>query len=153
MVCIPEKASSEIPNDFDLSAEYKAGYSDWASWKVTITGDGRAFQEIHDFRKPVPIQKSFSLSQDDLQELLRRIKESDIFTILESDVTCDDFRTCGDFLIITLTMNAKSHRVQVYDPAHVKDKEGVQRFLKVWSEVLRKVPSPNAEQTADLYGL
>jgi hypothetical protein len=134
-----------IPNDLKIIAQYKSGYSDWKPWKVTITSDGNVSQEIYiiDNTGEKTFRKSYSLSRDDLKEIITEIKESNFMTLSEKysyDVT--DNPT----LILTVTINQKSHQVIVYAPSHLKKKEEVNKFLKVWNEVLMKVPSPNTEQ-------
>jgi hypothetical protein len=43
-------------------------------------------------------------------------------------------------------MNGTSHEVNVYAARHLKGNPDVKRFLKVWNEVLKRIPSPNVEQ-------
>lgn len=134
-----------IPNDFKVIAQYSSGYSDWKPWKVTITSDGNVSQKIYviDNTGEKTFRKSYTLSHDDLKEIITEIKESK-FMALSKKYSYDV--TDNPTLILTVTMNHKSHQVIVYAPSHLKQKEEVNKFLKVWNAVLMKVPSPNTEQ-------
>jgi hypothetical protein len=93
-------------------------------------------------------KKESRLSEADIKALLAKIKESDFFALKERyeyDVT--DNPT----LILTVTQNKKTHAVLVYAPHHLRENRDVKRFFTVWSDVLRKVPSPNPDQKPELY--
>jgi hypothetical protein len=134
-----------LPCDFKINAEYGAGYSSWTSWEVTITGDGRVLQEYFDEKQ---VKKRSSISKADLRALWVKINEASFFKLQpEYSVDVEDNPT----LIMTITANKMTHRVMVYAPDHLEDHKDVKRFFRVWSEVLKKVPSPNPDQKPDLY--
>ena len=146
LLFIPPQAKAEvdendIPPDLRIEAQYGAGYSDWKSWKVTIASDGKALQEVFSFGNDT--KRGLSLTKRDLKDLLDKAKEADFFALPER---YDHPVTDNPTLILKITANKKTHRVDVYAPRHQKDKKGIKRFMNVWSEVLRKVPSPNPEQ-------
>ncbi len=134
-----------IPADFKIVAQYGAGYSDWKSWRSTITGEGKVAQEGFGL---IDTKKESKLSGNDLRALLAKIKEADYFALKERyEYEVTDNPT----LILSVTMDKKTHKVVVYAPDHLEKNKEVQRFFKVWSDVLRKVPSPNPEQKPELY--
>jgi hypothetical protein len=134
-----------IPRDLKIVAEYGAGYSHWKSWRYTITRDGKVAQEIYDIEDT---KKVSQISNDDLKDLLAKIKEADFFALkkrYEYQVT--DNPT----LILKVTLDKKTHEVVVYAPGHLEKNKDVKRFFRVWSEILRIIPSPNPEQKPGLY--
>jgi hypothetical protein len=134
-----------VPDDFKIVAHYYAGYSDWRSWETTITRDGRVSEEITtgDGRS----QQLPSLSRSDVGDLLEKVKAAEFFEIPKKF----SYRvTDNPTLVLTVTMNNKSHEVSIYAPRHLANEPGVKRFLKVWSEVLKKVPSPNPDQKPEI---
>jgi hypothetical protein len=136
---------NDIPKDFEVGARYGAGFSPSKSWGVTIAADGKVSQQIHGMGDGT-IEKIFSLSQDDLKVIIAKITESNFFAIPEDLLTdVKDIST----LILSVTMNQKSHLVMVSKFEPIKDKDDVARFMRVWSEVLRKVPSPDSGQTPE----
>ena len=146
----PEDVS--VPADFKLEAEYLPGFSNWKGWKSTITADGKVLQEIHPAARQTENRpqheeaKNFTLTNEDLKELVVTVRESRFYTLAENysfEVT--DQPT----LILRVTMNGESHQVKVYAASYLKDKPEVRSFLRIWNEVLRKVPSPNANQKAE----
>jgi hypothetical protein len=134
-----------IPSDFRIVAEYGCGYSDWVSWKCTITGDGKVAQEIYDLEDA---KRSSKLAVADLRDLLRKIREADFFALKKRyDFSVTDNPT----LVLSITLGGKIHDALVYAPDHQKKNKEVRRFFRVWSEILRKVPSPNAEDKPEHY--
>jgi hypothetical protein len=132
----PKKDDESIPSDFQIFARYGAGFSDWKSWEFTITADGKVAQEIY---HPAE-KKTTTLSRNDLLDLSTKFDEVEFDTLPEKK----SYRvTDNPTLIVAITRNKKTHRVSVYAPRHLKDDEEVKRFLRVWAELLRKVPSPN----------
>ena len=133
-----------IPADFRIIAEYGAGYSHWESWKATVTSDGKVAQDsgFEDAKK------TLRLSKGDLEDLLARIEEVDFFALKgQYSYNVTDNPT----LILTITRNKKTRKVAVYAPNHLKNNEEVKRFLRIWAEFLRKIPSPNPDQRPELY--
>ena len=135
-------ASSVVPDNFKVIAHYAPGYSDWKPWEATITQDGKVSQTTYIFgdNENTEIIKTFSLSEHALTNLIDAIKEPDFFSIKER------FSypvTHNETLFLSVTMGQASHEVSVYAPSHLKKRTDVKRFLAVWDEVLKKVPSPN----------
>ncbi len=54
-------------------------------------------------------------------------------------------------LVLTVTQGGSSHKVYVYGPWYFMDDPEVRRFIGVWDEFLKKVPSPNPDQKPGLY--
>jgi hypothetical protein len=138
----PEDKKS-IPGDFEIVAEYYPGYSDWKPWKTTIAADGKVVQE------PWKSKKNESrLTEKDLHDLIRKVKEANFFALKERyEVNATDCAT----LLLTVTRDKTTHKVAVYGDEFLRNNKEVGRFLRVWSELLRKVPSPNPKQKAELY--
>jgi len=135
-----------VPDDFKIVAHYYPGLGSFDSWDTTITGDGRVSQKITQFLKGGISRRILSLSHDDVRDLLEKVKAADFFGIpKEFSFKATDNPT----LVLNVTMNKKTHEVSVYAPGHLGNEPGVKRFLKVWCEVLKKVPSPNPKQTPE----
>jgi cytochrome c2 len=131
-----------VPEDFEVTARYAPGYSDWKPWTATITRDGKVSQTTLSFGDAAETKtvKTFSLSQSDVADLADSIRETNFFAIREEwSYTVTDNPT----LILSVTMGGASHRVRVYAPDHLRVHPEVQRFLQLWNVVLKKVPSPN----------
>jgi len=135
----------DVPADFKIVAQYGAGYSDWESWRYTISGDGKVAKEVFGLKDT---KDESRLTKEDLKALIAKVEEVDFFALKES---YEYEVTDNPSLILTVTLNGKTHRVSVYAPGHLKENKEVKRFLQVWSEVLRTAPSPNPEQKPDLY--
>jgi hypothetical protein len=134
----------KIPRDFRVVAEYGRGYSDWSSWETVIDKNGRVIQ----VDQSNDIKKEIVLSQKELGDILKAVKTHHFFDLKES-YSCDV--SDNPCLILTITLDGRTHKVQVYAPAHqLKDKD-VKRFFEVWYEVLAKVPSPNRAQKPGHY--
>ncbi|ODU00385.1 MAG: hypothetical protein ABS79_03475 [Planctomycetes bacterium SCN 63-9] len=152
-----------IPASFKIVARYGAGYSTWKSWRHTITGDGNVVKEVFSIKKTRILgdgnvvknvfglgttKEETKLPEDDLRALIAKIEEADFFTLRKRYT---HGVTDNPTLILTITLDRKAHEVMVYAPGFLRDDQEVKRFLKVWSEVLRKVPPPNSDQKPDLY--
>jgi WD40 repeat protein len=141
-----------VPEDFKMVARYGPGFSDWRSWTTSITGDGKALQKVGTGGRGggEPSEKTASLSKDDLAALVSRVKEADFFKLKgKYRGRATDQAT----LTLEVTLGKKTHQVSVYGFRFIRDKEEqdeVDRFLRVWVELLKKVPSPNPE-LLDLY--
>jgi len=131
---------SPVPSDFKIIAEFGAGFSDWKSWDVTITGEGRVIQKYSDQKE---VKKSSLLSKTETRALWVKVNEASFFKLQPRySYPVTDCET----LILTITANKVTHRVSVYAPSFLADNKDVKRFGSVWSEVLRKVPSPYPNQ-------
>jgi hypothetical protein len=141
-----EEDKKAVHADFKIVAEYRAGLSHWKWWRSTITGDGQVTQEIL-FAKGT--KKKSRLSEDDLKAILAQVKEADFFALGEH-YRPSPFVTDCPTLILTVTRDKKTHKVDIYAPHLLKNDKEVKRFFRVWSEVLKKAPSPNPEQKPEL---
>ena len=147
----PKAAPPAIPDDFKIVARCAPGYSDWLSWKTTITADGKVVQAIGVRGGGEPRIVEAKLMKDDVTKLVGLTQKADFFKLKDryaAKVT--DQAT----LYLEITTDKKTHTVAVYAHRAIQGKEdqdAVDRFLGIWAEVLRKVPSPNKEQNADLY--
>ncbi len=144
--------AQQVPDNFKIIAKYYAGYSVWKQWETAITSDGRVVQDIHPGRKGGEDSTSKTmLTQEDLKELVAMIQASDFDSLKE------EYRsraTDQPTLILEITQGRKTHKVLVYGPTLLKSEgkgKEIERFLAVWADVLRKVPSPNPDQTPELY--
>jgi hypothetical protein len=108
---------------------------------------GRQEGRPGDFRQQ-DTTKASELSKDESRDLLAKIKEADFFALKER---YEHNVTDNPTLILKVTLDKKSHEVVVYAPGHVEKNKEVKRFFKVWSEVLKKIPSPNPDQKPELY--
>jgi hypothetical protein len=144
----PEK--EPIPSDFKLVARYYPGYSSWKPWRCTITADGKVTQEVFGMKTDSKMESR--LAAEDVRSLAARVNEAQFFNLkkrYEPKIKVTDNPT----LELMVTWQNKTHEVDVYAPNFEEmpqDKE-VKRFFRVWSEVLRKVPSPNPKQKPELY--
>jgi hypothetical protein len=148
----PAKGASGTPDDFKIVARFEPGFINWLRWQDTITADGKVVQDIGPGRRGGErSEKQTELSKDDIAALVAKVKEADFFQLREQyKARVTDHPT----LVLEVTMDKKTHRVLVYGYQRLKEKEdqkAVDRFLSVWSEVIRKVPAPNPAQKPDLY--
>jgi hypothetical protein len=141
-----------VPNDFKIVVRYGPGYSNWLSWQDTITADGKVIQDIGPSRSSDErSRKEAQLTKEDVAALYAQVRKADFFTLKEQ------YRgkvTDNPTLILEVTADGKTHKVLLYGHRRLTEKEdqdAADRFLGVWSEVLRKVPAPNPEQKPDLY--
>jgi hypothetical protein len=145
--------SPRAPDDFKIVARYAPGYSNWLGWRYTITADGNVAQDIGPGGRGGGERstKQTKLSRNDIDALFAKVKGADFFKLKEQ------YRakvTDNPTLVLEVTMDKKAHKVLVYGHRHLRDKEdqkAADRFLAVWSEVIRKVPAPNPNQTPDMY--
>jgi hypothetical protein len=137
-----------VPDDLKIVARYSPGFSEWRSWTTTITSDGQALQKIGRGGRGggEPAEKKTTLSKDDLGAFLARVKEADFFKLRgKYQGRATDQAT----LTLEVSLGKKTHKVEVYGYHFIREKEEqdeVNRFLAVWVEVLKKVPSPNPER-------
>jgi hypothetical protein len=145
--CRSSKDGDGMPGDFCVFAQFGSGESDWIPWTLTIEPDGRATlaYENDELRKVESIR---TLSRADLRDLHARVIDSD-FAHLSRRYAAPG--TDAETLVLKVTRNGQTHEVAVFGASDVGDRSAVRRFLKVWAEVLRKVPPPNKDQTPELY--
>jgi hypothetical protein len=138
-----------IPSDLKIVAKYSPGYSDWVEWKYTITADGQVAQEIYDYGLHGAKSKVSRLTELELRGLLEKIKEADFFTLKKG--YHEFYNPDLDTLVLSIALGGKNHEVVVDAPVFSKKNKEVRRFFRVWSEILRKVPSPNPRDKPELY--
>ena len=141
-----KKAEKPIPDDFKIVAKSYGEFTSWKAWTSTITAEGKVSQTTHVGLKTT--EKESKLSPADIQDLLDQFEKAEFFK-LKKDYTYSI--SDSHHLILEITADKKTHKVEVYAFDRVKEKEDVDRFLKVFREVLKKVPSPNEEETPDTY--
>jgi len=146
----PEDGNPDA-GDLKIVAFYNAGESLWLDWKYTITGDGNVDVETFEWDGHVR-KKRTMLSKEDLTDIVAKFKEAEFHGLRKRYFTIgSDIPT----LTLAITENKKTKEVSVNAGWLEKDRapqlEEVSRFLRVWSEILRKFPSPNAEQKPELY--
>jgi hypothetical protein len=136
-----------IPAGFRIVARYQPGLSSWHGWQDSITADGKATQVTTPGRNTggKPTEKELNLSKDEIAILFAKVKESGFYGLREHyRASATDLPT----LILEVTLDKKTHKVEVYGRrmSDKADQEAVEQYLQLWSEVLRKVPSPNPAQ-------
>ncbi len=141
---------SPVPNDSNsggvdlkIVASRLGSESLWLLWKVTITGDGKVVKEVFDEHDGQWKKTETTLSQKDLAEIMAKVKEA------EFDSLRNHYLSGGSDisrLTVAITQNKKTKQVSIEDPSLPGTHKDVKRFLRVWSEILRKVPSPNADE-------
>ena len=134
---------SAVPPDFKVVAQYAAGESDWKSWTVTLGSQGRGTQSVYG-EKPRPL----TLTAAQMRSLIACVREQRFWRLRREYPT---EALDGPTLLLTVTSHGRTHRVVVLLPSPVPQGGDIGRFLRVWSEVLRLVPSPNPDQTPTAY--
>jgi hypothetical protein len=153
MTAAPAAEPPAVPDDFKIVARYAPGFSNWLAWQYAITADGKVVQDIGPGGRGggERSRKETTLSKDDVAALYARVKEADFFTLKER---YRGSATDQPTLVLEVTANGKTHKVQVYGHRFLREKEeqdAGDRFLGVWSTVLLKRPAPNPDQKPDLY--
>jgi hypothetical protein len=137
-----EKDGQSVPNNLKIVAQYGAGHSAWSSWKYTITGDGKVIEDIIE-ESGKRHEMNRTISDQNVDDLIAKVEEATFEELREFY----GFRvTDNPSLSLSITRNGKTHKVRVYAPDYLTEDKQVQRFLRVWDEILRKVPSPNPKQ-------
>jgi hypothetical protein len=140
-----------IPSDFKIDAIFNSGFSPLKSWQTSITSKGSVQQICWPSFKNRLGEKTVSnseLSNKDLSELIIRINEARFFKLKSR---YSNRETDGQGLTLKIGMAGREHEVEVYIPMAQMNKSGVQRFMIIWDELLRKVPAPNKEQIPGMY--
>jgi hypothetical protein len=131
--------TGQIPADLKIVAQFYPGYSSLRPWRSTIARDGTVVQEIFYSNDP---KRDSGLTEDDLKALVKEIDEADFFGLQERyDYPITDSQT----LELSITRNRKTHEVAVYAPDQQAKNEDVKRFLRIWAEILRRVPAPGPD--------
>jgi hypothetical protein len=144
---VPANTNSRGVN-LKIVASHLGSESLWLLWKVTITGDGTVVKEVFDEHDGQWRKTETKLSQEDLAEIMAKVKEA------EFDILRNSYISGGSDisrLTVAITENKKTKQVSIGDPSSPGTHNDVKRFLRVWSEILRKVPSPNADEKPELY--
>jgi len=81
-------------------------------------------------------------------EIMAKVKEAEFHGLRNRYVTMGtDIAT----ETIAITESKKTKKVSVRVLGLLEEDKEVKRFYRVWSEILRKLPAPNAEQKPELY--
>jgi hypothetical protein len=144
----------EVPGDFEIVAAMKPGYSPWMGWQDTIHVDGNVAQKILGGRgSGNDSNMDLKLTKADVELLWTKVREAKFYQLKNK------YRggaTDQSTLEIIVTRNKQTHRVSVYGDSFIEgdaERKDVNRFLTVFAEVVKLVPSPNPEETADSYKL
>ncbi len=145
-------------------AEFKpADGSKWQSWRIYIHDDGHVDIETPEANRQTQsrgldranLQKFLTVLErwrvDELDESYSLVGGEGIETVEgANDVLALRVRSNGDSR--TITLEAPEYAVGLQDrvSAHAQ-RTDIERFLKVWSAVLRYARSPNPDQTHKLY--
>lgn len=131
-----------------LTATYGSGHSDWVPWKTRIASDGTV--EHQNLRDNPPRRRSSRLGPKEIAALEQAVTAADFMSLAPS---YDHPGTDAPTLVLTLTHNGSTKEVVVYAPGDLKKDPAVRRFLLMWDELLRAVPSPNPGELPGLYKL
>jgi hypothetical protein len=128
---------------------YPGGEGPPDPWELTIAGCGDAMQQTFVYSttgkiRNKTISKSFALSRQDLAELISIVKDAKFFDLPEeiSETGFDHYAT----IELRIVMGGQTHYSSFFAPNQKENREALARFWKVWSAVLKKVPSPNRDQ-------
>ena len=151
-----EPTKAKVPEDFTVFAEFLAGHEvleGTVHWTLTIDHTGKAVQEYYllpgiDTKRKGHQKKTVKLSARDMEEILRAVEDT-AFIKLKSRYGHPFTPPVGK--VIVVQARGKRHRVEVFlDPTiDLSCKKDVASFQKLWSELLRKMPSPNRDPTGD----
>ncbi len=133
--------------DFKIVASRLGSESLWLLWKVTITGDGKVVKEVFDEHDLKWRKTETKIPREDVAEIMAKVKEA------EFDSLRNHYLSGGSDisrLTVAITANKKTKQVSIDDPSSPGTHKDVKRFHRVWSEILRKVPSPNEAEKPDL---
>ena len=147
---VPEDSTSGGGANLKIVPSHLGSESLWLLWKVTITGDGNVVKEVFDEHDGQWRKSETNLSQVDLAAIMAKAKEA------EFDSLQDHYSSGGSDiarLTVAITEKNKTKQVSVDDPSLPGTHNDVKRFLRVWSEILKKVPSPNEPEKPELYDL
>jgi hypothetical protein len=130
-------------DDFKIVASFHpGGFTDSRfPWETTITSDGTAVREIHEGQR-VLSRKTRILDVADIQGLKAAVTKADFFTIRPQIIAPI---TDASALSVTVTTQGRTYSVTVSGLGEVKNEPEVQRFLLVWSAILKVVTSPNVD--------
>ena len=135
------RVNDAVQNDFKVVASFRpGGFTDSRRlWETTITPDGRAVQEILEYRED-PIRITRTLSTTDLKSLDVSVTKADFFTIRHRIAASI---TDAASLNIAVTHKGRTHSVSVSRFSEIENDPEVRRFLLVWFAILKVVPSPD----------
>lgn len=128
---------------------YPGGEGPPDPWELTIGGCGDAMQQTFVYstagkRRSKTISKSFALSRQDLAELIAIIKDARFFDLPAeiSETGFDHYAT----IELRIVMGGQTHYSSFFAPNQKENGAALARFWKVWSAVLKKVPSPSRDE-------
>jgi hypothetical protein len=144
---VPEDSNSDRV-DLKIVASRLGSESLWLLWKVTIAGDGKVVKEVFDEHDGQWRKTETKIPQEDVAEIMAKVKEAEFHSLRNHYLSggSDISR-----LTVAITQNKKTKQVSIDDPSLPGTHKDVKRFLRVWSEILRKVPSPNEAEKPEVY--
>jgi hypothetical protein len=124
----------------------------WVPWKLVILPDGNSILEYEEFKDGKTIKRKIvkKLNVREHKAIKDVIVKSN-FQSLKSHYFNSRERHRPS-VEISVTQGKKTHKVYVYDPGPGEnDNKEVDRFNRVWVEILGKILSPNEEQSPAKY--
>ena len=138
-----------IPDDFELIACYKAGFSSWKSWTNALRANGQV--EWKPIDGQIKENNATKLTKEEMSTLWTKVQGAQFFK-LKKYYRADDI-TDQSTISLKITAKKQTHEVAVYafQLVPAKDRDEVNRFLQIYAEVIRLVPPPNSEQKPSDY--
>ncbi|WP_210420088.1 hypothetical protein [Aquisphaera giovannonii] len=134
------------PN-FKIVAHFGAGSTGLRSWEATISGDGSAKLAYWDLDQKKEVTIAAHLEEADVKKLRDAIERSGFYDLRPSYAAkVDDEMTQR----LTIALSGKSHTVSIYGLSRLWDDRDVDKFMKLWMEVLRRLPDPISRMREDL---
>ena len=157
VACPCDGSTRSVPTDFSVQAAFFPGgglsdYKDSQPWRLRITRDGKAIQEISIIGTGAgvrEVRKSFLLSEEHVRALATVVEQENFFA-LPNQISTTEFVHHGG-CVLKITMARRTHRVEFVWPTDEKathKRRELTRFWKIWQTVLKKVPSPNHNSEA-----
>jgi hypothetical protein len=134
-------AGEKIPPNFKIIAEYRSRWFGGWCWETTVTRDGRAVQTIEGGKLKGPAENTFNLTENDLKEFVKIIKDNKFFKLKKS---YSGGWTDAPAIALTITAGRSTHRVTLdgFGMLDEDEEQPPKRFMAIWSVVMKKVPAP-----------
>jgi len=141
-----------IPSDFKIILSLSPGsYGEagWRPWSLTVTGDGKAVQDItpswKDKREEHTL-KPFSIPKRVVKEIYTSLKDEAFFT-RPTGVT--EFCIDSAALVLEVTMDGNAYRYMIQDVSCGSVNDDIVRTLT--GMLLKKIPSPNNNRELKIF--
>jgi hypothetical protein len=131
-----------VPRDLKIIARYGGGYSPANPWRLTITADGHVLQETW-LRDDTCKTRNLSIDQANLRRILAAVRKADFYS-MKREYAYDISDSVN--LVLSVTMDGKSHYVNVYAPRLLRENADVRRFITLWRTILAPFPIPVIEK-------